>query len=99
MEAAFREELERLRKEGVTEVELDNAKSGALQQRLQNRAQDGAVAAGWAAYLHLDRTFAFGKAFEDRISALTVADVNAALRRHLDPAKVTVAKAGDFSKK
>jgi zinc protease len=99
VEAAFREELALAVKDGITEAELANAKSGAMQQRLQTRAQDGAVAGGWTGYLHLGRTFAFSKAFEDRLMALTVADVNAAIRKHLDPAKVTVAKAGDFSKK
>ncbi len=58
------------------------------------------MAGGWAFYpLHHGRTFAFNKAFEDRLLALTVADVNAALRKYLDPAKLTIVKAGDFSKK
>lgn len=99
VEAAFREELARALAEGFTEAELANAKSGTLQQRLQTRAQDGAVAGGWTFNLYLGRTFAFSKAFEDRLQALTVADVNAALRKHLDPARVTIVKAGDFTKK
>jgi zinc protease len=99
VEAGFREELALAIKEGITEAELANAKSGAMQQRLQTRAQDAAVAGGWTNYLHLGRTFAFSKAFEDRLMALTVADVNAAIRKHLDPAKITIAKAGDFTKK
>jgi zinc protease len=96
VEAAFREELARALKDGFSAEELANAKSGILQQRLQNRAQDGTVAAGWAAFLHLDRTFAFSKAFEDRLSALTVEEVNAALRKHLDASRITIVKAGDF---
>jgi len=98
LEAAFREELARALKDGFTEAEVANAKSGALQQRLQTRAQDGALAGGWVYNLYLGRTFAFSKAFEDRLAGLTVADVNAALRKHLDPAKMTVVKAGDFAK-
>ena len=57
------------------------------------------MAGGWAYNLYLGRTFAFSKAFEDRIQALTVADVNAAIRKHLDPARLTTVKAGDFTKK
>jgi zinc protease len=34
--------------------------------------------------------------FEKRIAALTPAEVQAALRRHVDPAKLAVTKAGDF---
>jgi zinc protease len=96
VEAAFREEVARAVKEGFTPEELANAKSGILQQRLQNRAQDGTLAGAWAALLHLDRTFAFSRAFEDRLAALTVDDVNAALRRHIDLARVTIVKAGSF---
>ena len=40
-----------------------------------------------------------GKPFEDKVMALTPAQVNEALRKYLDPSKVTVIKAGDFSKK
>ncbi len=99
VETAFREEMERVLKDGVTEAELAKAKSGVMQQRLQTRAQDGPLAGGWTFYMHHGRTYAFSKAFEDRIAALTVADVNAALRKHLALAKVTIVKAGDFTKK
>ena len=70
-----------------------------LQQRLQARAQDGALAGGWVYNLYLGRTFAFSKAFEDRLATLTVAEVNSALRKYLDPAKLTGVKAGDFNRK
>jgi zinc protease len=99
VEAAFREELARALKDGFTEAEVASAKSGTLQMRLQTRAQDGALAGGLASFLYLGRTFAWSKQFEDRVMALKVADVNAALRKYLDPAKITIVKAGDFAKK
>ncbi|HEX4934546.1 MAG TPA: insulinase family protein, partial [Gemmatimonadaceae bacterium] len=100
VEAAFREELARAIKEGFTDAEVAAAKSGVLQAGVQGRAQDAGVASRWVSYLYLDRTFtSFSKAFEDKIRALTPAQVSAALRKHVDPAKVTVVKAGDFSKK
>jgi zinc protease len=95
-EAAMKEELARALKDGFTEAELAAAKSGTLQTRLQTRAQDGALAGGWAFYLHHNRTFAFSKAFEDRLQALTLAEVNAALRKHIDPSRLTIVKAGAF---
>jgi zinc protease len=98
VEAALREEIERARKDGFTEAELANAKSGIIQMRLQNRAQDGGLAAAWAANLHLGRTFAYSKQFEEKILALKLAEVSAALRKYVDPAKLTVVKAGSFSK-
>jgi zinc protease len=99
VEAAFKEELERAIKEGFTEDELAAAKSGIMQMRVQNRSQDGTLANGWTGNLYLGRTFDFSKAFEDKIMALKAAEVSAALRKYLDPAKVTVVKAGDFAKK
>jgi zinc protease len=49
--------------------------------------------------LYLGRTFTWSKRFEERIMALTAAQVSAAMRKYIDPAKVTVVKAGDFAKK
>jgi zinc protease len=99
VEAAAKEEIARALKEGFTDAEVASAKSGTLQKRAQNRAQDGTLAAAWVGNLHLGRTFAFSKQFEEKIKALTTAQVVAALRKHIDPAKLTVVMAGDFSKK
>lgn len=96
LEAAFRDEIERFAKDGITEAELAKARTGALQQRLQARAQDGVVAGAWASNLRLDRTFAFSKQFEDRLASLKVVEVNAVIRRLLDPARITTVRAGDF---
>jgi zinc protease len=98
VEAAFKEELARALKDGFTEAELASAKSGVLQKRTQARAQDGALAAGWVSNLHLGRTYTFSKQFEDKLAALKPAEVTAALRKYVDPAKVTVVRAGDFKK-
>jgi zinc protease len=99
VEAAFKDELARALKDGFTEREVQGAKSGILQQRVQNRAQDGTLAGAWAGNLYLGRTFEYSKDFERKLVALTPAQVNAALRKYIDPAKVTIVKAGDFAKK
>jgi zinc protease len=98
LEAAIREELERARKDGFTQSELDNAKSGLLQQRLQNRAKDNVVAAGWTRNLYTGRTYAWSKEYEAKLQAATLAQVNAAFRKFIDPAKLSVAMAGDEAK-
>ena len=98
VEAAFREEVARALKDGFTAAEVTAAKSGAMQRRLQSRAQDGAVAGGWVANLDLGKTFAWSQQFEDRITALTAAEVSAAFRKYVDPDKITIVKAGDFAK-
>ncbi len=96
LEASFRDELARALKDGFTDAELAAAKSGILQQRAQARAQDGALAQAWTSNLYLGRTFAFSKRFEDQVAALTAGEVGAALRKYVDPAKISIVKAGDF---
>ena len=63
------------------------------------RAQDGTLAGAWASNLYLGRTFQYSKDFEAKVVALTPEQVNAALRKYIDPSKVTVVKAGDFARK
>jgi zinc protease len=98
LEVAVREELARALKDGFSAEEVAGAKSGLLQQRSNNRAQDGIVASGWSGFLYLDRTFAWSAQFEDRLKALSVAEVNAAFRKAIDPSKLSVVTAGDASK-
>ena len=98
VESSVRSELERTLKDGFTDAEVARAKSGLLQQRVQTRAQDGALAAGWTTYLYLGRTYAWSKQFEASISALTTGQVNAAFRKMIDPTKLSVVTAGDQSK-
>jgi zinc protease len=98
-EQAVREELQRMLKDGLTDKEVADARNGLLQQRVLARSSDGTLAAAWAGYLDLGRTFtSYSLAFDERIRSLTAAEVNAALRRHLDPAKMTVVIAGDAAK-
>jgi zinc protease len=94
LDIAIREELARAVKQGFTAQELAGAKTGILQERLQNRSQDGILAQGWASYLYLGRTFEWSKQFEQKIAALTLEQVNAAFRKAVDPAKLSVVTAG-----
>ena len=98
VEVAFLDEVNKAVKDGFTAAEVTSAKSGALQQFLQGRAQDATLANGLAGNLDLDRTYAWSKAFEDKIAALTAEMVSATFRKYIDPAKITIVKAGDFAK-
>ena len=100
LEAAYREELERLSKEGVTADELKAAKSAALQSFQVERSQDDALARKWVQYLTKadGRTFAHDTELEQRIAALTPEQVSAAAKKYLDYSKLTIVKAGDFAK-
>ncbi len=96
VERAVREELERALRDGFTEAEVAAAKKGLLESRRLARTQDGALVARLAHYLYLERTFAWDIDFERRIAALTPGELRAALRRHLDLARLAVTMAGDF---
>jgi zinc protease len=98
VEAAFREEVARFLKDGVTAEELTKAKSGIAQRALQSRAQDQSVVSELLSDLDTGRSFAWDKQLEARIQALTPAQVLAAARKYIDPAKITVVVAGDFAK-
>ncbi len=96
VEAALREEVARALQDGFSQQELDESRVGLLNQRRLGRAQDPAVAAGLVNNLYLQRRFALQQATDDAIAALTLDQVNAALRRYIDPAKWVVVWAGDF---
>jgi zinc protease len=57
------------------------------------------VASELAQGLFIDRTFAHWKKVNDRIQKLTVAEVNAAARKYLQPSKLAKVRAGDLNKK
>lgn len=97
-EASLKDELAKALHEGITADELAEAKRGILQSRAVNRAQDGILASGWLANLERNVTWAKSKATEDAIEALTLDEVNAAVRRIADPAKMVFVLAGDLAK-
>ncbi len=95
---AIREELERALREGFGAEELEAGKRGLLELRRMARTQDRALAGRLSHYLYAKRTFAWDIELEARIAALAPGEVHAALKRHLDPAKLSIVTAGDFKK-
>ncbi len=97
LEAAFREELDRARKDGFTAEEVAAAKSGWLQGRQVSRSQDVELAGVLRLRLYQGRTLAWDADLEKKIAALTPEDVSAAFRKWIEPAKISVVRAGDFA--
>lgn len=98
VEAAYKEEIARALQEGFTSEEVEAAKTGFLQAQQVNRSQDAFLARTIAARLFANRTLAWDADFEKRVAALTPEQITAAMRRHIDPSKITIIKAGDFQK-
>ena len=98
VERAIREEIERAVREGFSAPEVEAGKRSVLEARRLARSQDRSLAGRLGHYLFVKRTFAWDIEFEKKIAALTPEQVNAALRRHIDPARLAVVVAGDLKK-
>jgi len=92
------EEIEKFLKDGVTAAELTEAKKSFLEARKVQRSTDASVAHQLGDGLEEDRTFAWHADLEKKIAGLTPDAVNAAIRKHLQPKKLVIVKAGDFKK-
>ena len=69
-----------------------------LEARQVARAQDAAVAGRLASYLSLDRTYKWDADLDAKIARLTPDEVRDALARQIDPNRISVVKAGDFTR-
>jgi zinc protease len=92
------EELNRFIETGPTEKELEDAKKAWLEAQKVSRTGDGSIAGLLASNLYLDRNCEFIKEREKAIEALTIADIQEAFKKYIDPAKLVIIRAGDFKK-
>ncbi len=97
IEALVQEEMRKASTGGFTDEEVNSAKKGYLEARQISRGQDAALAGRLMSYLVLDRSFEWDRQLESRIAALTPSLIVEALRRHIDPTRLSIVKAGDFS--
>lgn len=93
---AIQEELARLIKDGVTEKELQEAVTGYLQEQSVARSNDRSLATTLESYRFIGRDMKYRAEFEEQLRKLTVEQVNAALRKHIDPKRLYTVSAGDF---
>ncbi len=98
LDAALREEVARFVRDGITEAELKASVNDLLTQRQQGRASDASVAGLLGRNLYMGRSMAWAADFDAKLKALTVNDVNAAIRKHIKPEMLSVFAAGDFAK-
>ncbi len=96
--AAYREEIERALRDGFTAAEVAAAKRGWTQGRDVARATDNQLTSTISNGLFLGRTLRWDEDFEARVRAVTVDQINQALRRHISLDRVTMVKAGDFAR-
>jgi zinc protease len=98
VESAFKEELAKIVGDGFTADEVDTAKKAFLQEQQVSRAQDGNLVRRLGRNAQHGWTMARDADLERKISALTPEEINAAVKRHVDPAAFSYFKGGDFKK-
>ncbi len=76
---------------------MEKAKQGYLQARQVGRTTDQALVGMLGNLRQLNRTMAHDAELDKKIENLKVEDIAAALRKHIDPKKLTVVVAGDFN--
>ena len=96
--AAMLEEIAKLASGGVTATELTTAKSGLQQAFDRNLSNDPFVLNLLHDGLYLDRKLEFWIRRNAAIAALTVDQVNAAIKRHLKPDSLVRITTGDRKK-
>ena len=96
LESAWKEEMDKLLKDGIKDDELKQAKSGYVQYRENGRTDDAQLASTLNSYLYINRTMYWDKDIDDKLEKLTPAQINAAVKKYLATDKVTFVKAGDF---
>jgi zinc protease len=96
VEASFVDELRKTVKDGFTAAEVESYKKAYLDSRRGGRGGDGQLLNSIASNELRGRTMMWEEQVEQKIQALTVDQVNAAFRKHIDPTKLSIVKAGDF---
>ncbi|MEO8026263.1 MAG: insulinase family protein, partial [Bryobacteraceae bacterium] len=99
VEAAFKDELDKILKDGYSADEVEKFKASWKQEQQIFRTQDGALARHLATNEANGRTMAYDKKQEDAVLALSTQQLNDILRKWVKTADFSIVKAGDFKKK
>jgi len=98
VEAAFKDEVAKLLKDGFTEDEVAAAKKTYMDDRTLSRSQDAGLSRLLARNAQFGWTMTHEADMDGKIQALTTAQINATVKKYLDPAGISYFKAGDFKK-
>ena len=96
VEFSFVDELRRTLKDGFTAAEVAEAKKAYLDSRMVSRSQDAALMNLLAQHEQEGRTMKWDEQLEKKIQSLTPDQINAAFRKHIEAADLSIVKAGDF---
>ena len=98
LEAAFKEEINKVVTEGFTAEEVEQAKKGWLLNRQRTRGQDAVFAAILVNNLFINRIFLWEEELDQKEQVLTLEQINETIRKYVIPSKISIFKAGNFAK-
>lgn len=98
VEHAYQDELQRALASGFTAEELAAAKTGFQQTRQLRFADDGGIASALMAHLYINRDLFWDEKFDQAIQSLSSEQIKTVMSRYIDPGKMILVQAGDFSK-
>jgi zinc protease len=96
VEASFTDELAKTLAGGFTADEVAQAKIAIRDQRIVGRSQDQGLLRLIADRTEYDRTLKRDEELDAKIQELTVDEINAAFRKHINASSLSIVKAGDF---
>jgi zinc protease len=96
VEASFQDELAKTLAGGFTAEEIAAAKKALRDARTMGRTQDQGLLRLIATREDAERTLAWDEQMDAKLDALTLEQVNAAFRRHVNASLLSIVKAGDF---
>ena len=99
LDNALKEEIQKALDKGFTKVEFDASSKSWLQQRQTMLGTDEFLVRQLREYLDENKTFTNYSDYENKVKALDVDKVNAALKKYFDMKKLVLIYAGDFTKK
>ncbi|OYP35240.1 M16 family metallopeptidase [Rhodopirellula sp. MGV] len=94
----IREEVERLRKDGVTAEELEKAQQAYLQSQVVRRTDDANLVGELLETMFMERTMEHAAKHAEQIKAATVDSVNAAIVKYIHWDRLVRSVAGEFEK-
>jgi zinc protease len=98
VEASFMDELTRTLRSGFTAAELAAAKKSILEGRAGARSSDAGLLNLLAGREEYGRTLMWDEQLEAKLAAVTLEQVNAAFRRHVNAEGISIVKGGDFER-
>ena len=98
VESAFKDEVGKAVTQGFSAEEVAEAKKAFFEEQQMGRSQDQGLARMLARNAENGWTMARNADLEKKIAALTPDEINAAVKRQLDPMNLSYFKAGDFKK-